>query len=249
MKIIYLSLLCSVLLVNSCAKRNFVYFENLTDASGQYVGEYKLPAEPRIKIGSELGIRVSSLSPQSDQVYNGGLTQTATLPRYVVDAQGNIELPLLGSIKVVDLTRSELRERIKGLVSESLQKPAVDVQFLNNTITVIGEVTEPQTFTISGDQFTLLQALGQAGDLTVYGKRDRVTVIREVNGRRTAARLDLNDPALFDSPYYFLQANDVVYVEPVKTKAEQASVSRANISIAVSILSVIAIVLVQGGRN
>ena len=237
------------LCLSSCSRHNFVYFENLTDEAGQYRGSYRLPEEQRIKIGAELGIRVSSTSAESDRVYNGGLTESGGIPRYTVDAHGNIEMPLLGVLAVANLTRSELRYKLKGLLTEQLQNPAVDIQFLNNTVTVIGEVTQPQTFDIAGDHFTLLQALGKAGDLTAYGKRDRVTVIREVNGQRTAARLSLNDPALFDSPYYFLQANDVVYVEPVKTKAEQASVSRANISIAVSILSVIAIVLVQGGNN
>jgi len=238
----------------SCAQKNYVYFEGLTDETGNYVGSYQLPEEPRIKFGTVLGIRISSANAESDRLYNGGMAVGMATPsneyqgpRYLVDSRGDIELPLLGTLQVSNLTRSELRYKLKGMLTQYLKDPAVDVRFLNTTVTVIGEVAMPSTFDIPSENFTILQALGEAGDLTVYGRRDGVTVVREINGRRTAAKLDLNDAAIFESPYYFLQANDVVYVEPLKSKSEQASLSRSNISIVVSILSVLAIILVQGG--
>lgn len=238
----------------SCAQKNFVYFEGLTDETGNFMGSYRLPEEPRIKFGTVLGIRISSANAESDRRYNGGMEVGMAIssneyqgPRYLVDSRGDIELPLLGSIQVSNLTRSELRYKLKGMLTPYLKDPAVDVRFLNSTVTVIGEVALPATFDIPSENFTILQALGKAGDLTVYGRRDRVTVVREVNGQRMATQLDLNDAAIFDSPYYFLQANDVIYVEPLKSKAEQASLSRSNISIILSGLSILAIVLVQGG--
>jgi polysaccharide export outer membrane protein len=238
----------------SCAQKNYVYFEGLTDETGNYVGTYQLPEEPRVKFGTVLGIKISSANAESDRLYNGGMdvgmaspSNEYQGPRYLVDSRGGIELPLLGTLQVSNLTRSELRHKLKEMLTQYLKDPAVDVRFLNTTVTVIGEVGMPATFDIPSENFTILQALGKAGDLTVYGRRDRVTVVREINGQRTAAKLNLNDAGIFDSPYYFLQANDVIYVEPLKSKSEQASLSRSNISIVVSVLSVLAILLVQGG--
>ena len=140
---------------------------------------------------------------------------------YLVDTNGNIDFPILGEIHVEGLTRMQLTELIKNKLIEGdlIKDPIVTVQFLNFKISVMGEVGRPGSFTISGDRITLLEALSMAGDLTIYGRRDRVGVIRENNGKRTILFHDLRSADIFNSPCYYLQQNDIVYVEPNKAKS------------------------------
>lgn len=161
---------------------------------------------------------------------------------YLVDKEGNIEFPQLGTIKVQGMTRSELKDHIKkqlidkGLVND----PIITIQYLNYKVSVIGEVARPGTLDISSDRITLLEALSRAGDLTIYGKRDNVKVIREENGERIVATLDLRSDELFNSPYYYLRQNDIVYVEPNKVKAGQREINQnRSIGTFASIVSVL----------
>lgn len=149
---------------------------------------------------------------------------------YLVDANGEVDFPILGKLKVTGLTRMQLTSLIKDkLIAEDLIKdPIVTVQFLNFKISVMGEVTRPGSFTINSDRITLLEALSMAGDLTIYGKRDRVAVIREANGKRTILFHDLRSSDIFESPCYYLQQNDIVYVEPNKAKAGQSEINQNN---------------------
>ena len=139
---------------------------------------------------------------------------------YLVNQDGNIDFPILGEIHVEGLTRMQVTELIKKrLIEEELIKdPIVTVQFLNFKVSVIGEVGRPGTFDISGDRITLLEALSMAGDLTIYGRRDRVAVIREKDGKRSILYHDLRSSDIFQSPCYYLQQNDIVYVEPSAAK-------------------------------
>ncbi|MDL2254956.1 polysaccharide biosynthesis/export family protein [Parabacteroides sp. OttesenSCG-928-K15] len=159
---------------------------------------------------------------------------------YLVDPKGEIDFPILGKLKVEGLTRNELTELIKNklIVEDLIKDPIVTVQFLNYKISVIGEVARPGSFSISGDRITLLEALSMAGDLTIYGKRDRVAVIREKDGKRSILYHDLRSSEIFSSPCYYLQQNDVVYVEPNKRKAEQSDINQNNsIGVWISVLS------------
>jgi polysaccharide export outer membrane protein len=168
---------------------------------------------------------------------------------YLVDANGTIDFPILGTLKVEGLSRLQLTDLIKSrLIKEDLIKdPIVTVQFLNFKVSVMGEVSRPGSFTIAGDRVTLLEALSMAGDLTIYGKRDRVAVIREKEGRRTVLFHDLRASDLFLSPCYYLQQNDIVYVEPNKTRAGQSAINQNNsvgvwlsgVSILTSLISLI----------
>jgi polysaccharide export outer membrane protein len=242
---ILLFLLLTLLFLSGCNRRNLAYLENLVGPDGTYNGTYTPPGEQRIRVGDLLSISVSSASQETDRLFNRGVEgPEQSIQGYLVDAEGTIEFPVIGKVEVLGLTKAELRDRLRERLSEYLQNPAVIIRFRNVTVTVLGEVENPSTFTVPNESITLLQALGMAGDMTVYGKREEVLVIREVNGVRTAARLNLQDPATLNSPYYFLQSNDVVYVEPVDAKAEQASLSRSNISIAVSVLSIITFLIV-----
>lgn len=165
---------------------------------------------------------------------------------YLVDANGYIDFPLLGPIKAAGLTRLQLTDLIKDKLvkGDLLKDPIVTVQFLNFKISVIGEVTRPGSFSITGDRVTLLEALSMAGDLTIYGKRDRVAVIREKDGIRTIQYHDLRSSDIFESPYYYLQQNDIVYVEPNKAKSGQSGINQNNsVGVWLSAVSVLASVV------
>src|SRR5699024_3153780 len=174
---------------------------------------------------------------------------------YLVDQNGDIDFPILGKIHVEGLTRMQVTELIKQkLMSEDLIKdPIVTVQFLNFKVSVMGEVTRPGTFDISGDRITLLEALSMAGDLTIYGRRDRVAVIREKDGKRRILYHDLRSSDIFQSPCYYLQQNDIVYVEPNKTKGNQSAINQNNsmsewltgVSILASIASLITTIILN----
>ena len=165
---------------------------------------------------------------------------------YLVDTNGDIDFPILGKLHVEGLTRMQLTELIKKKLSEGdlIKDPIVTVQFLNYKVSVMGEVARPGSFTISGDRITLLEALSMAGDLTIYGKRDRVAVIREKDGKRTILYHDLRSSDLFNSPCYYLQQNDIVYVEPNKAKAGQSGINQNNsVGVWLSSISVLASVI------
>ena len=162
---------------------------------------------------------------------------------YLVDKNGEIDFPILGKLQVAGLTRLELTELIKQkLIEEDLIKdPIVTVQFLNFKVSVMGEVSRPGSFTINSDRITLLEALSMAGDLTIYGRRDRVAVIRETDGKRTILFHDLRSSDIFLSPCYYLQQNDIVYVEPNKAKAGQREInSNTSMSVWLSAVSILA---------
>ena len=166
---------------------------------------------------------------------------------YLVDTNGNIDFPILGEIHVEGLTRMQLTELIKNKLIEGdlIKDPIVTVQFLNFKISVMGEVGRPGSFTIAGDRITLLEALSMAGDLTIYGRRDRVGVIRENNGKRTILFHDLRSADIFNSPCYYLQQNDIVYVEPNKAKSGQSSINQNNsIGVWVSVISLLTTIAV-----
>ena len=166
---------------------------------------------------------------------------------YLVDTNGNIDFPILGEIHLEGLTRMQLTELIKNKLIEGdlIKDPIVTVQFLNFKISVMGEVGRPGSFTISGDRITLLEALSMAGDLTIYGRRDRVGVIRENNGKRTILFHDLRSADIFNSPCYYLQQNDIVYVEPNKAKSGQSSINQNNsIGVWVSVISLLTTIAV-----
>jgi len=205
-----------------------------------------------------LGIMVNSRNPELALPFNmpmvtyqlgtpgTGISQQRVVG-YLVDPDGMIDFPILGKIKVEGLTRNQLTELLKNrLIEEDLIKdPIITVQFLNYKISVMGEVMRPGSFAITGDRITLLEALSMAGDLTIYGKRDRVAVIRENDGVRTILYHDLRSADIFTSPCYYLQQNDIVYVEPNKAKAAQSGINQNNtVGVWVSVISLLTTVAV-----
>lgn len=227
--------MCVVVLCTSCASsKKVVYLQDVVPLKQQVI-EQKY--EVYIHNDDLLAIMVNSKNPELALPFNmpmvtyqlgserGGQQRVLG---YLVDTNGDIDFPILGKLHVAGLTRLQLTDLIKQrLIEEDLIKdPIVTVQFLNYKVTVMGEVNRPGSFNISGDRITLLEALSMAGDLTIYGRRDRVAVIREKDGKRTILFHDLRSADIFNSPCYYLQQNDIVYVEPNKSKAGQSEINQ-----------------------
>lgn len=161
---------------------------------------------------------------------------------YLIDSEGNINFPSLGKVKIGGLTRIDAENLLLQKLSLYVTNPKVDLRILNFKVSVQGEVTRPGTFPITSERITLLEAISLAGDLTVYGKRTNVLVIRENDGVKSVQRIDLTKSDFINSPYYYLRQNDVVYVEPNKTKVN-ASVVGPNIGVILSGVSLLVTIL------
>lgn len=240
-------LLFMILFFASCSSRNLVYFSNLPQQS-RYTTTILNQAQPKIQSGDILSIRVNSLSEESNVIFNGSSVNanSSNNPNpsdgYLVDQNGMINFPIVGKIKLEGITMAEARERMTKEVSKYVKDPVVNVRLVNFKVTVIGEVQHPSSFTVQNERINLLEALGMAGDMTAYGKRENVLVIRQNGNERTMARVNLNDKNVLNSPYFNLHQNDVVYVEPVKAKAAQANNSNRFIPIIVGLTSIISII-------
>jgi polysaccharide export outer membrane protein len=222
--------------------KNVVYFPDLkndTLFSANSLGE------PIIQNNDLFSISVSSRSAEASMMFN--LPQSAvtgTTPGYLVNESGEIQFPVLGNIKVAGLTKSQLKRLITKSLSDNkyLIDPGVSIRYLNFRVTVLGEVAKPSVISIPSEKISLLEAIGLAGDITIYGKRDYVLLIREENDQKITRRLNLNSSELFTSGFYYLKSNDVIYVEP--TKARVGSVSRTQqwLPMVLSALSIVVIV-------
>jgi polysaccharide export outer membrane protein len=217
----------------SCtSSKKSVYF--LNQPTAEIVTSNEGP-KPVIDVNDLLSISVSSLSAQASGTFNavntGGIvTNNYSVPStpvsgYLVGTDGYIKFPQLGKIKAKDLTTAELEEYItnKLLELKLLQEPIVTVRHLNFKVTVLGEVARPSVFNVPNAKISLLEAIGMAGDLTIYGKRNNVLLIREENNKKLTVRINLNSSDLLQSPYYYLKSNDIIYVEPNSAKVTSAS--------------------------
>jgi len=182
-----------------------------------------------------LSISVSSLSEDASKIFNSPGSGGAAINSngaggegYLVSADGFIQFPVLGNIKAEGLTKPQLKDKIANTILEKklLVDPIVTIRFLNFRITVLGEVRNPGVLTIPNEKISLLEAIGLAGDMTLYSKRDNVMLIREENQQKIVKRINLNSIEIFTSPYYYLKSNDIVYVEP--NKAKVATTNRSN---------------------
>ena len=257
MKIKYVAYLvvCVAVFLTACTStKKIIYLQDVVPLKQQ---EIEQKYEVIIHSDDLLAIMVNSRDQELAMPFNMPMVtyQLGTLGSsgqqrvlgYLVDTDGNIDFPILGEIHVEGMTRMQLTELIKNkLIEDDLIKdPIVTVQFLNFKISVMGEVERPGSFTISGDRITLLEALSMAGDLTIYGRRDRVGVIRENDGKRTILFHDLRSVEIFNSPCYYLQQNDIVYVEPNKAKSGQSSINQNNsIGVWVSVISLLTTIAV-----
>lgn len=223
------------------------YFEDIKDSiSGEFAqGDYGIKIIP----DDELLITVTSMVPSATAMYNLTLSNPAmrddvlatTQPQqqtYIVDANGDIQFPVLGKLHVGGLSTQELTKELERLISKDVQDPIVRVQLVNFRINVLGEVKKPGAISVKKERYSILDALADAGDLTEYGERGNVMLIREVDGKRIYQRLNLNKSEVLSSPYFYLQQNDVVYVEPNEIRRENAKYNQNN-SYKISVVSTI----------
>jgi polysaccharide biosynthesis/export protein len=185
-----------------------------------------------------------SLSPTSSVISSGNIPAAQSAPTYVVDQQGNIHLYRLGRIHVEGMSKKQLGDTLAAQYERLglLKNAFAEVRFMNFRITLVGEVNNPGVYNIPTERVSIFEAVGLAGDITNYGRRDNVLVVREVDGVRTFAKLDLSKPEVFVSPYFYLHQNDMVIVDVRKNKSvENDQVTMRNITIAASVLSTIAI--------
>lgn len=246
MKKIFLFCLAAIFLSACISEKKLVYFQK----SAKYSDTIAITKVyvPKIQQGDVLSIYVNSLSPEASSFFNpytgSNVTPTGQTSSqgFLVDPNGIIQLPLIGNIKVSGLTTSQVRDTIRTLLVPYLKEPTVLVRFLNFKISVLGEISRPEVYNITNERITLPEAISMAGDLTIYARRDSVQIIREENGKKEFGYVNLNTREIFNSPYYYLHANDIVYIKPAKTKAQQTDRSFQYISLGLSIVSLLFII-------
>ena len=236
-------LLLIALTLSSCVSRKkIVYFQNVSSLSDNNY-------EPRIKADDELLIVVNVTSPNEalaapfnqstlNLTPGAGQGQAGEGRSYLVDKDGFIQLPLVGPVKIGGLTRQEALDLLKSAIKKYINEPIITLRITNFKFTVIGEVKAPGTYSFASERLTLPEALGLAGDLTLYGKRNNVLIIREISGKKTYNYIDLTKVDFMQSEFYYLSQNDLVYVEPNKTAVNSSAIGR-DLTIAISSVSVL----------
>ena len=241
-----------------------VYFSDIDQKT--YSEPINNKVDAKIQPDDLLSITVTSLSPEANVLFNrgalpsigsefssgGGSTAYARSgsfnESYLVDGDGEIDFPIIGKLSVGGLSRNQAKEMLTKRLEEYLKEPIVFIRFLNFRISVIGEVARPSTFTVPTERINILEALGMAGDMTPYGKRESVLVMREEGGIRTITRLNMNSKEVINSPYFYLQQNDVIYVEPDKAlrgQVSNASTTARVVQVAASVTSLIIVIITQ----
>jgi polysaccharide biosynthesis/export protein len=234
------------------------YFQDTTDS---FVAATAGPYVYRLQTGDVLAIAVSSLNAEADVVFNpyaragislssGATMATSTdnnnLPiGYRVSEGGTINFPKLGTLAVAGRSLSELETTLRDSLQRYLREPFVSTRLLNFKVSVLGEVSRPSVYTVQNERITLTEAISLAGDLTIFGKRDNVLVVREAAGKQTFIRIDLTKRNLFQSEAYYLKPNDVIYVEPSKSKKVQASKTLPYIPSILGALTLVATVILN----
>ncbi len=229
--------LCGFLLAACSAQKRVWYLQDVQPATPEQIAQN---GQIRIKPLDRLIIVVNSKDPELAVPFNSSTalnslsgtpsssSSTQSLQTRTVDEEGYLVMPVIGKVKCEGLTRNELARSIADKIRQGgyINDPSVNVQFSDMKFSVIGEVARPGSFDIDRDRISIFDALAMAGDMTVYGVRNEVIVARETDGIRTFEVLDLTSKDLFNSPAFYLQQNDVVYVKPNKYKAQSAEISQ-----------------------
>ena len=246
----------AIAITTSCASRkDFAYFQDrpLTDG---YIDS--TPEQLIYKPDDILTINVTAADPVAAQPFNLSIvsesdnlinaTGNARMQTYLIDYNGNIEFPVLGTLHIAGMTRIELTKMLKEKISEYAKDPIVNIRLINFTVTIIGEVSDPGTFTIQDERISIPEALGLANDLTIFGMRKNVLLIREIDGKKKFAKIDLTSVNAVSSPLYYLQQNDVIVVEPNNARIRSASYNANNgvlISAIGTLTTIIAVFLIK----
>lgn len=251
-----LPVLALILIFASCASTKKVsYFQDIPLEGDSKVKQMAQFTEPVIQTDDILTINIFSLDPQSALVINqatsvqplgansASYTPQQAITGFLVDKNGEIEIVGIGKLKLAGLTTYQAKGLIREKAEKLYKEPSVEVRFANFKVTVLGEVNRPAVYTMPNEKVTLLDALGLAGDLTIFGRRENVMLIRDNGGKKEFIRFDLNSTDLINSPYFYLKQNDVIYVEPNKGKAASLNAARtqtyAIIGSALSVLVVL----------
>ena len=246
-----LFILITTLFLSSCASRqDLVYFQD-ADKEIEVSVKYVLTYKP----DDLITISVSALDMDAVRPFNlyvavfrgtaGGITSTPSLQTYLIDATGNIDFPVIGTVPIGGLSRKEATRLVTDKLLPYIKDPIVNIRITNFKISVLGEVNAPGTFNIPNERVTLPEALGLARDLKIQGRRANILIIREVDGKITKNYIDLLTNALFSSPFYYLQQNDVVYVEPSNSRIKESrvnpntSIFLSSVSILISLLAIL----------
>lgn len=239
-----LLLLLVVISVASCASRkNLAYVQNAEQMSNV---ENFYSFEPTLKVDDLLSIIVAAETPevtipfnlpQIQGNYEIGNNQNG-IKTYLIDANGFIDFPVIGNIQLGGLSRTEAVKKLEEAVSIYIINPSINLRILNYKVSIIGEVQNPGSFPLQSERITLLEALSMAGDLTIYGRRDNILIIREMNGKKLFNRVDITSADFINSPFYYLTQNDQIVVEPNKARMDASAVG-PNIPIFISALSIL----------
>lgn len=246
--------LFGILTLTSCdSSKKITYFNNVKDTTFySSTTEKQTPFEPN----DIISVTISSFNAEASAPFNMqniNVSRSTTVTGssnesggYLINSDGTIDLPILGPVKAAGFTKDQLKDNITNLIltKKLLINPIVDIRYLNYEVTVLGEVAKPTVITVPNEKISLLKAIGLAGDLTIYGKRENVLLIRQGNGKKITRHIDLNSSDFFNSPYYYLQPNDIVYVEPNKQKAAIARRNPNILPITLSAISLISIFII-----
>lgn len=247
----YFACCLAVLLLFGCnTKKELVYFQGKPT---EFASTSSF--NPTIKVDDLLSILIMANDEKSVALFNmplaignnlyGGYTMGApTPPGYLVGSDGAIEFPVIGSVKLAGLTRSQAIELLKEKLSMYVVNPTISMRILNFRVTVLGEVKNPGTFTIPNERISIIEALGVAGDLLITGERQNILVMRDEEGKRKEYRVDLTQESLFTSPAFYLQQNDVIYVEPNRAKRSASLINASNTGIVLSSISLVLTTLI-----
>lgn len=249
----------AILLTSCRTEKHMLYFTDLAKDGDiiQVIPDSIKVYESRILPDDMLAITVTAIDPNAVAIFNlptqnflaPGQTIMATTPSlqtYLVDADGYIDFPVLGKVLLGGLTRKEATDLLKKEIGKYVEDPIINLQCTNYKFSVLGEVTKPGTYKFDSERLTILDALGYASDMTIHGNHTNVLLIREEDGVRSFHRIDLSQPDVFTSPYYYLQRNDIVYVEPNKARQGYANYSQDQqylVSVVSAITSAVSVIV------
>lgn len=255
-----LVLLFSLLFTSCNTTKNVAYFQDINPEGNTLLANASKFTEPTVLADDLLSISVFTIDPVTNMVINQTASQaigvvtnanvalgsTPPVAGFLVDKNGEVDLAVIGKVKVVGLTTFQARDLIKEKASRVYANPNVQVRFANFKVTVLGEVAHPASYVLPNERVSVLDAIGLAGDLTIFGKRENITLIRDIDGRKEFAKLNLTSKEVFNSPYFYLKQNDVIYVEPNKGKAASLNQARTQTYALIgSLISVLVVVFTR----
>jgi len=252
-------------LLTACTTpKHILYFQGLDSLTQEELAQTEQNYTSRICSDDLLSITVTAREATLVTPFNlpawsysmqGDAVSAPQLRAYLVDAEGNINFPVIGKVHVVGLSTQELTDYLQKEISHYAKDAMVDVQIINYKVTVLGEVARPGALAVRNERITILDAIGQLGDLTINANRKNILVIRDNNGVKEFGRIDLTDTSVFSSPYYYLKQNDLVYIEPNKAKQKNAGYSQMEsftmsiVSTCITAVNVIATIILAATRR